>query len=78
MAILVANPAVAGGLRLGLGRLQLHLFNPKNGSDPRPWIPRLFLRMTLKLRTSLKLSSDGVTIKKKNKDGKVTVQLVYL
>lgn len=42
----------------------------------RPYIPRLFLRMTLKLRKKLGLSSSGVTIKKKDpKTGKVTVSL---
>ena len=38
----------------------------------RPWIPRLYLKMTAGLRS--KLSSEGVTIKKKDPiTGKVTV-----
>lgn len=40
--------------------------------SPRPWIPRLYLRMTAGLR--VKLSSRGVTIKKKDpKTGKTKV-----
>ena len=44
----------------------------------RPYIPRLFLRMTLKLRKKLGLSSSGVTIKKKDpKTGKVLCHLPH-
>lgn len=40
--------------------------------QPRPWIPRLFLRMTAGLRN--KLSSEGVTVKRVDpKTGKKTV-----
>lgn len=49
-----------------------YIWNSPYTFQPRPWIPRLFLRMTAGLRN--KLSSEGVTVKKVDpKTGKKTV-----
>lgn len=57
-----------------MGHYQHMCCKPSRGWGSAPWIKRLFLRMSVKLRKKLGLSSAGVTIKRKDPTtGKTTV-----
>ena len=40
---------------------------------PRPWIPRLYKKLSRRRKAKLGLSSAGVTTRKRHANGKVTV-----
>ena len=54
-----------------------YIYGHRNlGKNLRPWVPRLYLKLSMTLRSKLKLSSEGVTIKKVDpKTGKKSVSI---